>query len=86
MRWKDQPLTKVLIEFAEILGTDFSVQAILEHLVKRILDILPVTGIGVMLTGDAQELHLVADSNGSPDQIPRAAVTPVLHQLHATGA
>jgi diguanylate cyclase (GGDEF)-like protein len=57
------PLTKVLIESASILGTDFSVPIILDHLVKRIVDILPVTGVGVMLMGADQELHFVAASN-----------------------
>ena len=62
---RDLPLTKVLVEFAETLGTDFSVQRILEHLVKRIADILPVTGAGVMLMGEGQELHFVAASNST---------------------
>jgi diguanylate cyclase (GGDEF)-like protein len=57
------PLTKVLIEFADILGTDFSIPIILDHLVKRIVDILPVTGVGVMLMGEGQELHFVAASD-----------------------
>ena len=59
----DQPLTQVLVEFAEILGTDFSVSIILDHLVRRIVDILPITGVGVMLMGAAQELHFVAASD-----------------------
>jgi diguanylate cyclase (GGDEF)-like protein len=62
---RDLPLTKVLVEFAETLGTDFSAQRILEHLVKRIVDILPVTGAGVMLMGERQELHFVAASNST---------------------
>jgi diguanylate cyclase (GGDEF)-like protein len=65
VRELDQPLTQVLVEFAEILGTDFSVPMILDHLVKRIVDILPITGVGVMLMGAAQELHFVAASNGT---------------------
>jgi diguanylate cyclase (GGDEF)-like protein len=59
----DLPLTQVLVEFASILGTDFSIPTILDHLVQRIVDILPVTGVGVMLMGAGQELHFVAASN-----------------------
>ena len=57
------PLTQVLVEFARIMGTDFSVQEILDHLVARIVDILPVTGAGVMLMGADQELHFLAATN-----------------------
>lgn len=60
---REFPLTQVLVEFASILGTDFSVPTILDHLVLRIVDILPVTGVGVMLMGAGQELHFVAASN-----------------------
>ncbi len=59
----DPRLAPVLVEFAQTLGTDFSVQRILDHLVRRIVDILPVTGAGVMLMGGQQELHFLAASN-----------------------
>ena len=59
----DRPLTKVLIEFAHTLGTDFPIQTILDHLVTRIVELLPVTGAGVMLMGAAQGLHFVAASD-----------------------
>ena len=59
----DQPLTKVLIEFAHTLGTDFPIQTILDHLVTRIVELLPVTGAGVMLMGRDQGLHFVAASD-----------------------
>ncbi len=59
----DQGLAQVLVEFAHTLGTDFSIQKILDHLVLRVVDILPVTGAGVMVMGDRQELHFVAASN-----------------------
>jgi len=59
----DQPLTKVLIEFAHTLGTDFPIQTILDHLVTRIVELLPVTGAGVMLMGADQGLHFVAASD-----------------------
>jgi len=59
----DLGLSEVLMEFAYTLGTDFSIQKILDHLVLRIVDILPVTGAGVMLMEEDQELHFVAASN-----------------------
>lgn len=40
----DQKLSDILVEFARTMVTDFSVQAILDHLVARILDIVPATG------------------------------------------
>jgi len=61
---RDQKLAQVLVEFAYTLGTDFSIQGILDHLVQRIVDVLPVTGAGVMLMdGDDRNLHFVAASN-----------------------
>ncbi len=59
----DQRLAPLLVEFAHTLGTDFSIQKILDHLVLRMVDILPVSGAGVMLMGGRQELHFVAASN-----------------------
>ncbi len=56
-------LAQVLVEFAHTLGTDFSIQKILDHLVLRIVDILPITGAGVMLMGEQQDLHFVAASD-----------------------
>ena len=52
----------MLAEFAHRLGTNFSIQKILDHLVRRVVDILPVTGAGVMLMGEAQ-VHFIAASN-----------------------
>ncbi len=56
-------LTDLLAEFARTLGSDFRIQDILERLVTRIVEVLPVTGAGVMLMGTADELHFVAASN-----------------------
>jgi hypothetical protein len=36
----DQQLAQVLVEFAHTLGTDFSVQPILDRLVHRVLDVV----------------------------------------------
>jgi diguanylate cyclase (GGDEF)-like protein len=45
----DRQLADVLTEFARTMATDFPIQGILDHLVQRIVDILPVTGAGVTL-------------------------------------
>ena len=39
----DTGLEQVLVKFARTLVTDFPIQGILDHLVKRIVDVLPVT-------------------------------------------
>jgi diguanylate cyclase (GGDEF)-like protein len=59
---RNEKLAQILVEFAETLGGDFSIQAILDHLVQRIVDVLPVTGAGVMLMTET-DLHFVAASN-----------------------
>jgi len=43
----EQQLSDVLSEFARTLVTDFPIQAILDHLVVRIVDVLPVSGAGL---------------------------------------
>ena len=56
-------LTQVLVEFAQAMADEMSMQRILDHLVTRMAEVLPVTGAGVMLMGDGDELHFVAASN-----------------------
>ena len=46
---REQKLSSVLGEFARTLSTDFPVQGILDHFVKRIVEVLPVTSAGVTL-------------------------------------
>ena len=43
----EEKLSAVLSEFARTLITDFPIQGILDHLVERIVDVLPVTSAGV---------------------------------------
>ena len=62
---RDARLAEVLVEFAHTLGTDFSLDAILDRLVRHVVDLLPVTGAGVMLMEPDAELHFVAASNGT---------------------
>jgi len=40
----ERQLSDVLQEFARTLVTDFPIQGILDHLVERIVDVLPITG------------------------------------------
>jgi diguanylate cyclase (GGDEF)-like protein len=61
----------VLVEFAHTLGTDFSIQRTLDHLVQSIVDMLPISGAGVMLMDDRQELHFVAASDATVMAIER---------------
>jgi diguanylate cyclase (GGDEF)-like protein len=59
---RDEKLAQVLVEFADTLGAEFAIQPILDHLVEQIVDVLPITGAGVMLMTD-DDLHFVAASN-----------------------
>jgi diguanylate cyclase (GGDEF)-like protein len=46
---REETLSSVLSEFARTMITDFPVQGILDQLVGRVVDVLPVTGAGVTL-------------------------------------
>src|SRR6202050_3983227 len=59
----DEQLSAVLSEFARTMLTDFPIQAILDHLVQRIVDIMPITGAGVTLISPGVEPRYVAASN-----------------------
>ena len=56
-------LASVLSEFARTLLTDFSIQEILDHLVDRIVDALPVSGAGVSLITPGRPPRYVAASD-----------------------
>jgi GAF domain-containing protein len=56
-------LSDVLSEFARTLVTDFPIQAILDHLVARIVDIMPITAAGVTLISPDTDPRYVAASN-----------------------
>lgn len=55
----------MLSEFARTLLTDFPIQAILERLVQRIVEVLPVSAAGVTLTSPGIHARYVAASNES---------------------
>lgn len=65
MTHAERELSSVLSEFARTMLTDFPIQAILEHLVQRIVDVLPITGAGVSLIDPALVPRYVAASDSS---------------------
>jgi diguanylate cyclase (GGDEF)-like protein len=60
-----EDLADVLSEFARTMVTNFPIQAILDHLVIRIVDILPITAAGVTVITPALEPRYVAASSPS---------------------
>jgi diguanylate cyclase (GGDEF)-like protein len=60
-----EELSDVLGEFARTMVTDFSIQGILDHLVKRIVDVMPVTAAGVTVISPDVEPRYVAASDQS---------------------
>jgi signal transduction histidine kinase len=56
-------LSDVLTEFARTLLTDFPIQGILDHLVQRMVDILPVDAAGVTLISPTTAPRLIAASD-----------------------
>ncbi len=61
----DRQLSDVLSEFARTMLTDFPIQGILDRLVERIVDVLPISGAGVTLISPTSLPHYVAASDGS---------------------
>src|ERR1700678_2212656 len=61
----ERQLSAVLSEFARTMVTDFPIQAILDQLVQRIVEILPVTGAGVTLIAPETSPRYVAASDES---------------------
>ena len=60
-----EQLSDVMSEFARTMVTDFPIQGILDHLVKRIVDVMPVTAAGVTLISPGLDPRYVAASNES---------------------
>ena len=61
----EQQLSLVLSDFARTMVTDFSIETILDKLVERIVEILPVVGAGVTLISPGIEPHYIAASSPS---------------------
>jgi diguanylate cyclase (GGDEF)-like protein len=60
---QQKQLSDVLSDFARTLATDFPIQGILDHLVERIVDVLPITAAGVTLIRPDQDPQYIAASN-----------------------
>lgn len=60
---RDYDLSEVLTEFAMTLVTDFPTNRILDHLVSRIVDVLPVSSAGVTLIEPGRVPRYVAASD-----------------------
>ena len=58
-------LAEVLSEFARTLAADFSIHAILDQLVLRVVEVLPVSGAGVTLMSAGAEPRYMAASDES---------------------
>ena len=65
MTTTDHELSSVLSEFARTMVTDFPIQSILEHLVERIVDVLPISGAGVTLIEPPSAPRYVAATDPS---------------------
>jgi len=61
----EDKLSAVLSEFARTLATDFPIQGILDHLVERIVEVLPVSGAGVTLISPGTAPRYIAASDDS---------------------
>ena len=61
----DRDVSSVLSEFARTLVTDFPIQGILDHLVERIVQIMPITGAGVTLIEEGKAPRYIASSNAA---------------------
>src|SRR6478672_8180406 len=61
----EDKLSSVLSEFARTLGTDFPIQRILDHLVERIVDVLPISAAGVTLISAGRTPRYIAASDAS---------------------
>jgi diguanylate cyclase (GGDEF)-like protein len=60
-----EELADVLSEFARTMVTEFPIQGILDHLVRRIVDVMPITAAGVTLIVPGLQPRYVAASNPS---------------------
>ena len=61
----EDKLSVLLSEFARTLTTDFPISGILDYLVKRIVDVIPVSSAGVTLISDTKAPRFVAASDSS---------------------
>ena len=69
----DQQLSDVLSEFARTMVTDFPIQSILDHLVRRIVDVMPISAAGVTLISPGIKPRYVAASDTVGPALRRTA-------------
>ena len=62
---EERLLSDVLSDFARTMGTDFPIEGILDQLVQRIVEVLPVAAAGVRLIGRGTDPGYVAASDRS---------------------
>src|SRR6478736_5394497 len=62
---QERKLSEVLGEFARTMATDFPIQAILDHLITRIVEMLPVTAAGVTLISPGEHPRHIGASDAS---------------------
>jgi diguanylate cyclase (GGDEF)-like protein len=67
----EDKLSAVLSEFARTLITDFPIQGILDHLVERIVEVLPITSAGVTLISAGMAPRYIAASDESAMRFER---------------
>lgn len=67
----ERRLSDLLSEFARTLVTDFPIQSILDHLVVRIVELLPVESAGVTLISPGGEPRHITASDGSARRFVR---------------
>jgi diguanylate cyclase (GGDEF)-like protein len=72
---KEEKLSAILSEFARTLATDFPIQDILDHLVGRIVDLLPITAAGVTLISAGKAPRYIAASDGAALRYERLQTT-----------
>jgi diguanylate cyclase (GGDEF)-like protein len=62
----DYDLADILSEFARTMVSDFPIQGILDHLIDRIVDVLPITGAGVtLISPDTAPRYIAASSHAA---------------------
>ncbi len=62
---QERKLSDVLSEFARTMATDFPIQAILDHLIMRIVEMLPITAAGVTLITPGEHPRYIGASDAS---------------------
>jgi diguanylate cyclase (GGDEF)-like protein len=56
----ERQLLEILVGFATTLTAEFSIQDVLDHLVTQVVDLLPVTGAGVLLMDGTADHHVIS--------------------------